>query len=157
MSKAKSSRRRLASPTMAQIYMRQGHYHRARETLDAVLQSDPTAGAALVLRERLDLLDGPTIRGRAVPSDAKHGGALELRWTGAGTRSGGSDTHALVVVFQGRGVYVTSRRCDASDGEARIDLPRRGEPTGAASVALVRLAADGEATPLAVAEAITWG
>ncbi|MCA9663289.1 MAG: hypothetical protein KC486_33475 [Myxococcales bacterium] len=154
MSKVKASRRaRLASPTMAQIYMRQGHFHRARETLDAVLEGDPTAGAALVLRRRLDLLDGPTIRGRA-PQDTS---CLELRWTGVAVESPAAAIHVLVVVFQGRGVYVTSRRCDARDGQVRIDLDRRGEPTGAASVALVRLAGDGTTTPIAVAEPITWG
>jgi hypothetical protein len=138
---------------MAQIYMRQGHFHRARETLDAVLQADPAAGAALVLRERLNILDGPTIRGRA-PNDQS---SLELRWKGVAVEDPGAAIHVLVVVFQGRGVYVTSRRCDAADGQVRIDLDRRGEPTGAASVALVRLADDGATTPIAVAEPITWG
>jgi len=151
-----SGRRRLASPTMAQIYMRQGHFHRARETLDAVLLADPTAGAAHVLRERLELLDGPTISGRV-----GHGGAqLDLRWTKAPT-----DAHVVVIVFRGHDVYVTSRPCDRGDGQwkLRLDLdhraPREHGPTGAcaAAISLVRPDEEGSARPVAVAEPLSWG
>ncbi len=146
-------RLRLASPTMAQIYMRQGHFHRARETLDAVLQSDPTSGAAHVLRERLALLDGATVSGR-IGGDSRH---LELRWKAAPT-----GTHVLIVLFRGRDVYVTSRPCKVADGRWRLaldssarDHASTAEP-GAAAISLVRPGEHGMATPIAVAEPLRW-
>ena len=45
---------RLVSPTLAQLYMAQGHRTRARETVEALLAEDPSQGVALVLRERLN-------------------------------------------------------------------------------------------------------
>jgi hypothetical protein len=44
---------RLVSPTLAQLYMAQGHRTRARETVESLLKEDPTQGVALVLRDRL--------------------------------------------------------------------------------------------------------
>ncbi|HFE43923.1 MAG TPA: tetratricopeptide repeat protein [Nannocystis exedens] len=145
-------RLRLASPTMAQIYMRQGHFHRARETLDAVLRSDPTSGAAHVLRERLALLDGATVSGR-VSGDARN---LDLRWKAAPT-----GTHVLVVLFRGRDVYVTSRPCKVADGRWRVDIDssarcHAGTSPGAAAISLVRPGEHGVATPVAVAEPLCW-
>ncbi len=154
---SKSSRHRLASPTMAQIYMRQGHFHRARETLDAVLLADPTAGAAHVLRERLALLDGPTISGRV----GREGAQLDLRWTKAP-----ADAHAVVIVFRGHDVYVTSRPCGAGDGQWKLRLdrdqhraPRAHGQAGAsaAAISLVRPDEQGSARPVAVAEPLSWG
>ncbi len=147
-------RLRLASPTMAQIYMRQGHFHRARETLDAVLRNDPTSGAAHVLRERLALLDGATVSGR-ISGDTGH---IDLRWKAAPT-----GTHALIVLFRGRDIYVTSRACETADGRWRlaIDSSARSHSDtaspSAAAISLVRPGEHGVATPIAVAEPLRWG
>ncbi len=150
-------RLRLASPTMAQIYMRQGHFHRARETLDAVLQADPHAGAARVLLERLAILDGPTVSGRI----GKEGAQLDLRWTKAPT-----DAHVVVILFRGDDVYVTSRACAKSDGRWKLQLdvgphraPRERGAAGphAAAISLVRADERGTARPVAVGEALSWG
>ncbi|MCB9569241.1 MAG: hypothetical protein H6710_18850 [Myxococcales bacterium] len=140
------ARDRLASPTMAQIYMRQGHYHRARETLDAVLEADPFAGAALVLRERLAILDGPALHARG------DGRTLELRWQAAPP----SGAHLLVIAFRGRSIYVTSRPCAAADGRLTLELPPPHRP-GSASVCLAEIGERGEPRILAVAEPLTWG
>lgn len=135
---------RLASPTMAQIFMHQGHLQRARETIDAVLEGDPEAGAALVIRERLRALDGPAIQARS------DGRVLEVRWQEAP-----ADAHVLVIVFRGRGVWVTSRSCDGGDGQRRIDLPGPAR-AGAASVCLALRGDDGAPQPIAVTETLVW-
>ncbi|MEZ4448885.1 MAG: hypothetical protein R3B09_05330 [Nannocystaceae bacterium] len=135
---------RLASPTMAQIFMHQGHLREARETIDAVLEGDPDAGAALVIRDRLRALDGPAIQARS------DGRVLEVRWQEAP-----ADAHVLVIVFRGRGVWVTSRACDGGAGQRRIDLPGPTRP-GAASVCLALCGDDGAPRPIAVTEALVW-
>ncbi len=150
-------RLRLASPTMAQIYMRQGHYHRARETLDAVLQADPHAGAAHVLLERLAILDGPTVSGRV----GREGAQLDLRWTKAPIGA-----HIVVILYRGSDVYVTSRVCAKSDGrwKLRLDLGPHRAPRehgaahpNAAAISLVRADEQGSARPVAVGEPLSWG
>lgn len=135
---------RLASPTMAQIFMHQGHFQRARETLDVVLEDNPEAGAALVLRDRLRLLDGPAIQARS------DGRVLEVRWQEAP-----DDAHVLVIVFRGRSIYVTSRACGAAAGQARVEIPGPTRP-GAASVCLAQIGDDGAPRPIAVTEAVVW-
>ena len=43
----------LASPTLAHLYVEQGHYTKAKAVLDTVIADDPCQGQALALRERL--------------------------------------------------------------------------------------------------------
>ncbi|GEM_PF-1806758 len=45
----------LASPTLAQLYVAQGHFGKARRVLASLLASDPFNGPALALQQRLTL------------------------------------------------------------------------------------------------------
>ena len=134
----------LASPTMAQIFMRQGHWRRARETLDALLEAHPLAGPALALRARIDALDTPALHARV------DGEAIEARWQRAPIGA-----HLVIVYFAGPSVYATSTLVAEESGRHRFTPPSRWRQ-GAAALCLVRLDG-GRPTPLAIADAISFG
>ena len=118
---------RLASPTMAQIFMRQGHWRRARETLDALLAHHPFAGPALALRERLAVVEAPALHARL------DGDGVEARWQRVP-----EGAHLVVVTFAGPAVHVTSAPIGERDGRRRIPHSARW-PRAALALALVRL------------------
>jgi hypothetical protein len=76
----------LASPTLAQLYLEQGHTERAREICREVLEREPTNGHALVLSERLRRAAEASARVQArFVSSSSSGvdvglGELELSW-----------------------------------------------------------------------------
>ena len=118
---------RLASPTMAQIFMRQGHWRRARETLDALLAERPFAGPALALRERLAVVEAPTLHAHLDGNEAL------ARWQRAP-----EGAHLVIVTFAGQAVHVTSAPIGERDGRRRLPLPARW-PRAALALALVRV------------------
>ncbi|MBK8261790.1 MAG: hypothetical protein IPK80_10675 [Nannocystis sp.] len=138
---------RLASPTMAQIFMRQGHWRRARETLNALLAESPFAGQALALRDRIDALEAPNLHARA------HGATIEVRWQRAAIGA-----HLVAVFFSGPSIYATSSRIEARDGRVQLPLSTTQERwrSGAVALSIVQLL-DGRATPLAIADPVTFG
>ena len=66
----------LASPTLALLYLEQGHLQKARGVIDALLKLDPYHGPALALRERLGYRPRGQLR---ITLDR---GSLCLRWSG---------------------------------------------------------------------------
>lgn len=63
----------LASPTLAQLYLAQGHHARAREQVTALLAKQPRNGVALSIQQRLVTLERPRLELEADRS-------LRLRW-----------------------------------------------------------------------------
>lgn len=55
------SRDLIASTTIARLYLAQGHHRKAGRVLTTLIDQDPTDGAALHLRERLALTQGPLL------------------------------------------------------------------------------------------------
>jgi hypothetical protein len=111
----------LTSPTLAHLYLRQGHEDRALLMLDEILASNPTHGVALAMRRRLVRARRGTL---AAGLDE---GELCLRWRGIEVRPG---LHLVVMtVWSESGsprVRVESTRHDRTDGERRI--PTRPGP-----------------------------
>lgn len=113
---------RLASPTLAQLYLAQGHDGHAKRVLDAVLQREPFHGHALVLRARLRA----RVRARIeVSFDAQHDELL-VRW-----QQTTSKTNMVVVhVWYEReaGVEHSERTaaCTGVRGELRIPVLPHG-------------------------------
>ncbi len=140
---------RLASPTLAQLYLAQGHLARARQQVRAMLQREPEHRLARALQRRLRASEAPRLELTAERS-------LRLRWEiGPGRWS--EDLHIVLVV--------TPRRSPSSphylSGPVRarkdsLDMPFP-YPGGSASACLVRLAGERrELRVLAVADALSW-
>jgi hypothetical protein len=75
----------LASPTLAQLYLAQGHVEHARTTCKQVLEQEPTNGYALALLERLRPVELARVGVRFVASSVTGidlgAGLLELSWS----------------------------------------------------------------------------
>jgi len=76
----------IASPTLALLYLAQGHRARAQATLDEVLELEPFNGYALALRERVrrEPGHGVELSARFIPRAGAidiGAGELELRWS----------------------------------------------------------------------------
>lgn len=74
----------IASPTLALLYLAQGHRARAQATVNEVLALEPFNGYALALRERMHEAPKVELSARFVPRAAAvidiGAGELELRW-----------------------------------------------------------------------------
>lgn len=137
----------LASPTLALLYLAQGHADRARETLDEVLANQPDNGHALALRARIERPDPCELRVRRVA------GAVAVHWRAP---SPTDDLHVVVAISTaaGDGLRYTSIRCDdcSRPGEATVPTP----DSGALSACLVRWRPGQPFRPLAVVEPLVW-
>ncbi len=137
----------LASPTLALLYISQGHRAHAREVVEEILGRDSTDGHALVLRDRL------RAHSEAMLGCVDEGDALTLTWQRA---PGGRDVHVIVSIFSGSGAdlrtFVTSKRCTSSVGSWRVSRPPH---RGSASACIGRLGAHGLEI-LAVARPVSW-
>ncbi|PRQ02225.1 hypothetical protein ENSA5_25600 [Enhygromyxa salina] len=175
----------LASPTLAQLYLAQGHPGRARTICREVLADDPTNGYALALLERLRRASAARLEARLearfVPSSEAGielgAGELELSWSvPRGLLAEYDDARVDVVlaiaapratlVPQPTTLRYTSLRC--------LDLQataRREAPLGPASAAAILVLSPGpQRKPtllsprprrpglrvLAVAESLSW-
>jgi hypothetical protein len=139
----------LASPTLAQLYVTQGHYDRAARVLDAVLSGDPENGHALALRKRLALRR----RGEVVIERAKDELSVRYRFDGSP-----SDAHVVVGLWRAQGGRaaaepLVSQACPAREGQLSFLVPAG---PGSASACLARLDSDGRLEVVAVAEPLTW-
>ena len=144
-----SERDPIASPTLALLYLAQGHFGRARAIVEQLLARDPTDGQALVLARRL------AARGSAQVECEIRDEQVAFNWRGVETTP---DTHVVWVLtgFE-RGVprmRVSSRRCDRSFGALERPVPW---PRGAVSCCIARVDPEHGFVPLAVGPACTWG
>jgi hypothetical protein len=147
----------LASPTLALLYLAQGHRSRAAATLDEVLELEPSNGYALALRERMRARPRPELTLRFVASSAAGveigAGELELRWAIPPELREHERRFDVVIALATRrrpSLHYTSIPC--LDREAVQRIPA---PLGPASVAAV-LVARSPFELLAVAAPMSW-
>ncbi len=136
------SRDPIASTTIARLYLAQGHRRKAARMLETLLERDPSDGAALHLRDRLDRTEMPTLTAAV---DETH---LEVTWEGVREDP---RRHVVVVSYLGNAtlprIQVTSVACEEALGECTFARPR--EP-GSAAVCIGFMSPGGF-----VAEAVT--
>ncbi len=166
----------LASPTLAQLYLAQGHPRRARATLQEVLEDDPYNGHALVMLDRLHERARPDIYARFIASDDLEGsseersftsistmfaGELELRWSVPASLPWPHpdllDRLEVVVAIArlraGSSMRYTSLTCSGPQGRQRLSAPLG---PASAAVALVAHGRSGQLVFLAVADPLSW-
>lgn len=145
----------LASATLAQLYMQQGHLEQARRVAARVLAGDPFHGHALALAARL------ATRSRArLYAAFQPGRGVVVRWHDAPEAPG---LHLIAATFHpvpalaGRtSVDLTSIRCQAAAGEHTFPVAGGTRPAPASvSLCLARLGPRGLQI-LATHEAISW-
>lgn len=129
----------LATATLAQLYMQQGHLEQARRVLARVLTGDPFHEHALALAARLAARSRARLYAAFHPDEG-----VVVRWHDA---PDAPDLHLILATVRpvpgapGRTVvHVTSARCRAPAGEHTFPLPgpaRRGPAS--ASLCLARL------------------
>lgn len=163
----------IASPTLALLYLAQGHRSRAQATLREVLEAEPSNGYALALHGRMQAPPHANVEARFVASSATGidlgAGELELEWSipverigpcSPGSRRISSD-HRLdvIIAFATRdraSLRFTSIPCTerfAQGGSQRIPAPLG---PASAAVALVASTPGGPLQVLAVAEPQSW-
>lgn len=171
----------LASATLAQLYLEQGHTERALAICTELLERDPCNGHALVLERRMRVQPRASLGARFVSSSAAGVdlgvGQLELEWSVPRSLLAGLDDARLDVVIalarrHGAGAHegtstlrYTSIRCLDLVAKRLLDVP-----LGPASAAVVlvlsagprrrTVVADVRRRPdlrvLAVAEPVRW-
>jgi hypothetical protein len=138
----------IASPTLALLYLSQGHLGTARTIVGQLLERDPFDGQALVLARRL------AARGSAHIECTVHDEHLALQWQGVVV---GPDTHVIWVLTTPDPatprVLVSSTRCDQGFGS--IERPRPS-PHGSVSCCIARIDPSDGFVPLAVGAACSW-
>jgi len=112
----------IATPTLARLYLGQGHLDRARAVLDDCLARDPWDGHALALRDRL------AARSEAVLTITHADEQLHLAWNGLerSPRVGAHPVVVLVAITQAGApiaTWVTSTRCGAAFGTWDTSVP----------------------------------
>jgi hypothetical protein len=138
---------RLATPTLARLYLGQGHFDRARTVLEACLQRDPLDGHALVLWQRIHARSDATV---VLTCQADR---LVSKWTGV--RDPGRCSVVLVAIAPVGNTatqWVSSMRCDAPFGRWECPLPFA---RGSASVCIGRVDEQGWSVE-AVARPLSW-
>ncbi|PRQ00542.1 hypothetical protein [Enhygromyxa salina] len=174
----------LASPTLAHVYLAQGHIEHARQTCAAVLEDEPTNGFALALLERLRPVETAKLAVRFAASSATGidlgAGQLEFSWSVPASLlelPGMPDNSRLDVVFAiaalrdthdpgAMALRYSSLRCLDPAGTRLIDAP-----LGPASAAVMLVLSPGPRQPptllagharrpasrvLAVADPLSW-
>jgi hypothetical protein len=138
----------IASPTLARLYLAQGHSDRARGVLAEVLRRDPYDGVALVLQRRVGKRDPAAL------ACEMEGSRVRLRWTRVDADAA---AHVVLVTFvretDGARVRVTSVRCRGSNGSWDAPMAARA---GAAAACIGALESGGSWRVLAVAPPIRW-
>lgn len=139
----------LASATLAQLYVAQGHDARARRVLASVLEGDPLNGHALALEKRLAAASNATLR------IEKRAGLLRLHFA---TRDGTIPDEVRVATWQlvdgqPRASPAATLACDGERGKLELPIP---DGPGSASACLVGRRAGAEPVIIAVAEPQSW-
>lgn len=138
----------IASPTLARLYMSQGHWARARGMLEQLLDKDRLDPDALALMARIGQPSGRlTVR--------REGDDLRLRWHAIATRP---VTHLVAVTTRlDRAAVVrcgvTSVQCEEPFGELRFALPSE---RGAVAASVGRVVPGSGYVPLVVAPPLSW-
>lgn len=157
----------IASPTLALLYLAQGHRSRARATLREVLEAEPTNGYALALHDRMQSRPHATLEARFVASSATGidlgAGELELEWRIPPELVPADHRLDVVVAFATRdraSLRFTSIPCDMQEGQdgGSATVRRIPAPLGPASAAVTLVASTpgGPLRLLAVAEPTSW-
>ena len=139
----------LASATLAQLYVAQGHDARARRVLASVLESDPLNGHALALKKRLAAASNATLR------IEKRAASLRLHFA---TKDGSVPDEVRVASWRlvdGRPHASPAATLACADQRGKLDLPIPEGP-GSASACLVRRGTGDEPVIIAVAEPQSW-
>lgn len=134
----------LASATLAQLYLEQGHLDRARRVLDEVLERDPFDGSALVMRDRLRAVRTGQI------TSARDGLDVVIKWRGI---AADASTELRVLVTGGGKSRQLNVPCRTAVGEHRV---RAASAVGACAVAIGHPGESDDFVPQAVAEALEW-
>lgn len=134
----------LASPTLAALYLRQGHIKRAASVTDSLLKQDPEDGVALALGHRIQWLT--TLGLEAWIQD----GALALRL--AAPTDAPLTLHVQFFPSRSLGVYDTSQPWTPEGGGLRFPLP---DPRGAA-IAKLTSPLEGKAATVAISRVVSW-
>jgi hypothetical protein len=134
----------IASPTLAQLYIAQGHLRKARGVVAEVLERDPLDGHALHLASRLRAV------GEAQLSATVDAGEIALRWQRVGDVP---QTHVVLACFVDGVVRVISTPCTAVNGRWNTRCP--GE-SGSAAACIGRVVAGRGFVAVAVARPVSW-
>lgn len=150
----------IASPTLALLYLAQGHRSRARATLRDVLEAEPTNGYALALHDRMRSRPQATLAARFVASSATGidlgAGELEVEWTIPSELWTDDQRFDVAVAFATRdraSLRFTSIACAEQAGVRRLAAPLG---PASAAIALVASTPGGPLRLLAVAEPQSW-
>jgi hypothetical protein len=137
----------LATPTLARLYMGQGHFDRARTVLDGCLRRDPHDGHALALVRRLQVRSDATLVVKLVRD------RLVLEWTAL---ADAESCYVVIVASTQTGstaaTWVTSTRARAAFGTWDHGLPF---PRGSVSACIGTVGPHGWSV-LAVARPLSW-
>lgn len=138
----------IASPTLARLYMSQGHWARARGMVEQLIDRDALDGDALALLARL----GPAAGRLTVRRD---GDDLRLKWHAVATSP---PTYLVAITTRldataGLRVGVTSVRCEQPFGELRFALP---SVRGAVAASIGRVESGRGYVASVVAAPLSW-
>jgi hypothetical protein len=150
----------LASPTLALLYLAQGHRGHARRTLDEVLATEPDNGYALALDERMRRPPVAQLSARFVASSTTGielgVGELEISWTlPRGLVPPDQQVHVIIAFASParESLFYTSIPCLDASATTRVPAP-----LGPASAALTLVAQQpgGALTYLSIPAPQTW-
>jgi hypothetical protein len=138
----------IATPTLARLYLGQGHVERARAVIADCLARDPWDGHALALRDRL------AARSDASLAITHAGDSLRIAWNAVEepTRA----QVVLVAITQSGApiaTWVTSTRCATTIGSWEIALPFA---RGSACACIGRIDSGPGFAVLTVARPLAW-
>lgn len=157
----------LASPTLALLYLAQGHRSRARATLDEVLAADPFNGHALALVPRVRALPPVRLGAQLVAeSPTGSGASLELRWFVDPRHLEGDERLSLALGISrlraaDPALCFEAHSCSGTRGRKRLPA---GRGPASAAVALIASTSGAPELPiseagqrvLAVADVVSW-
>jgi hypothetical protein len=108
----------IATPTLARLYLGQGHVERARDVIEDCLARDPWDGHALALRDRL------AARSEATVTVGHSGELLQLAWNGV-EQPARASVVLVAITLSGAPIatWVTSTPCATAIGSREIAVP----------------------------------
>jgi hypothetical protein len=140
----------LATGTLANLYLAQGHTERALDIAAQRLRDDPLDGAALAIRARVSAVRTATLELESIP------GAVVVRWAVSTGAPPPAELHLVLATVRAArrpSPHFSSLRCAGPRGEAEVAL-NPGPASGA--VALATLDEDRRVRILAAALLPSW-